>query len=66
MTKPAKNTVCLWYDGAAVEAARFYVETSPDSSVGAGHRAPKDRKFYRCLAGGRVEKAPVVPFLGGH
>lgn len=42
MTRPAKTTICLWYDGAAEEAARFYAETFPDSSVGAVHRAPSD------------------------
>jgi len=42
MTKPAKNTVCLWYDRDAEEAARFYAETFPDSSVGTIHRAPAD------------------------
>ena len=42
MTKPAKNTICLWYDGDAEEAARFYAKTFPDSSVGAVHRAPAD------------------------
>lgn len=42
MTKKAKNTICLWYDGAAEEAARFYAETFPDSSVDAVHRAPGD------------------------
>jgi predicted 3-demethylubiquinone-9 3-methyltransferase (glyoxalase superfamily) len=42
MTKPAKNTICLWYDGEAEEAARFYAKTFPDSSVGAVHRAPGD------------------------
>src|SRR5438270_11181456 len=40
--KPAKNTICLWYDGAAEEAARFYARTFPDSSVGAVHRTPGD------------------------
>lgn len=40
--KPAKNTICLWYDGDAEEAARFYVGTFPDSSVDAVHRAPGD------------------------
>ena len=39
---PAKNTLCLWYDGSAEEAARFYAETFPDSSVGAIMRAPGD------------------------
>jgi predicted 3-demethylubiquinone-9 3-methyltransferase (glyoxalase superfamily) len=42
MKKIAKNTVCLWYDGRAEEAARFYAETFPDSSVDAVHRAPGD------------------------
>ena len=42
MAKQAKNTVCLWYDGGAEDAARFYAETFPDSSVGAVHRAPAD------------------------
>lgn len=38
----SKNTICLWYDGAALEAATFYAETFPDSAVGAVHRAPGD------------------------
>ncbi|MFL6373948.1 MAG: VOC family protein [Pyrinomonadaceae bacterium] len=38
----AKNTICLWFDGGAEEAARFYAETFPDSSVDAVHRAPGD------------------------
>lgn len=42
MNKPAKNTICLWYDGAAEEAARFYAATFPDSSVHAVRRAPGD------------------------
>ena len=42
MTPPAKNTVCLWYDRDAEDAARFYAETFPDSSVGAVHCAPGD------------------------
>ncbi len=37
---PAKNTIGLWYDGGAEEAARFYAQTFPDSSVGAVHHAP--------------------------
>jgi 2-polyprenyl-6-hydroxyphenyl methylase/3-demethylubiquinone-9 3-methyltransferase len=37
-----KNTICIWYDGTALEAARFYAETFPDSSVGAVMRAPGD------------------------
>jgi predicted 3-demethylubiquinone-9 3-methyltransferase (glyoxalase superfamily) len=42
MTKPAKNTICLWYDRDAEEAARFYAKTFPNSSVGAVHLAPGD------------------------
>ena len=38
----AKNTICLWYDGDAEAAARFYAETFPDSRVSAVHRAPGD------------------------
>ena len=39
---PAKNTICLWYDGTALEAATFYAETFPDSAVHAVHHAPGD------------------------
>jgi predicted 3-demethylubiquinone-9 3-methyltransferase (glyoxalase superfamily) len=42
MTTPAKNTICLWYDRVAEEAARFYAATFPNSSVGAVLRAPGD------------------------
>src|SRR6185437_3740677 len=43
MTKqPAKNTICLWYDRDAEEAARFYAKTFPDSSLGAVYLAPSD------------------------
>ncbi|HEX8610115.1 MAG TPA: VOC family protein [Telluria sp.] len=38
----SKNTICLWYDGDAVEAANFYADTFPDSAVHAIHRAPGD------------------------
>ncbi len=37
-----KNTICLWYDGTALDAATFYAETFPDSAVVAVHRAPGD------------------------
>lgn len=37
-----KNTICLWFDGGAVDAAAFYARTFPDSAVGAIHRAPGD------------------------
>lgn len=38
----ARNTICLWYDKDAEEAARFYAETFPDSEVKAVHKAPGD------------------------
>jgi predicted 3-demethylubiquinone-9 3-methyltransferase (glyoxalase superfamily) len=38
----AKNTICLWYEKDAEEAARFYAQTFPDSAVGAVIRAPGD------------------------
>jgi 2-polyprenyl-6-hydroxyphenyl methylase/3-demethylubiquinone-9 3-methyltransferase len=38
----AKNVICLWYDGTAEDAARFYAETFPDSAVKSVHRSPGD------------------------
>ena len=38
----AKNTICLWYNNDAEDAARFYAETFPDSEVTAVHHAPDD------------------------
>ncbi|MDZ7639801.1 MAG: VOC family protein [Bryobacterales bacterium] len=40
-TKP-KNTICLWFEKDAEEAARFYAATFPDSEVTAIHKAPSD------------------------
>src|SRR5215213_6759241 len=37
-----KNTICLWFDKDAQEAARFYAATFPDSEVKAVHGAPGD------------------------
>ncbi|MGJ4728210.1 VOC family protein [Luteimonas sp. SDU101] len=37
-----RNTICLWFDGTALDAATFYAETFPDSAVTAVHRAPAD------------------------
>ena len=28
-----KNTICLWFDKDALEAARFYTATFPDSKA---------------------------------
>jgi predicted 3-demethylubiquinone-9 3-methyltransferase (glyoxalase superfamily) len=41
MMKP-KNTICLWFDKDAEEAARFYAATFPNSEVTAVHEAPGD------------------------
>ena len=52
---PQKNTICLWYDGTALEAAQFYAKTFPNSAVGAMHCAPADyprRQAGRCAGGG--------------
>ena len=38
----SKNTICLWYDGTALDAARFYAETFLDTAVLAVHHAPGD------------------------
>lgn len=51
-----KNTICLWYDKGAEDAARFYAETFPDSSVGAVHRAPAD------FPGGKAGDVLTVEF----
>jgi 2-polyprenyl-6-hydroxyphenyl methylase/3-demethylubiquinone-9 3-methyltransferase len=42
MPNPSKNTICLWYEKDAEEAARFYARTFPNSSVGDVMRAPGD------------------------
>ena len=52
----AKNTICLWYDHHAEEAAHFYSATFPDSTVGAVHRAPAD------YPGGKAGDALIVEF----
>ncbi len=51
-----KNTICLWYDGAALEAATFYASVFPDSAVGAIHHAPGD------YPSGRQRDVLVVEF----
>ncbi|MDT1062049.1 VOC family protein [Paracoccus sp. CPCC 101403] len=37
-----KNTICLWFDNDAEDAARFYCETFPDSELQRVYRAPGD------------------------
>jgi predicted 3-demethylubiquinone-9 3-methyltransferase (glyoxalase superfamily) len=38
----AKNTICLWFDKEALDAARFYAATFPNSEVTSVHKAPSD------------------------
>jgi len=38
----SKNTICLWYEDSALEAAQFYAQTFPNSAVGAILHAPGD------------------------
>jgi predicted 3-demethylubiquinone-9 3-methyltransferase (glyoxalase superfamily) len=38
----SKNTICLWFNGTALDAAQFYADTFPDSAVSAVYRAPGD------------------------
>jgi len=38
----SKNTICLWFNGTALDAAEFYAKTFPDSAVKAVHHAPSD------------------------
>jgi predicted 3-demethylubiquinone-9 3-methyltransferase (glyoxalase superfamily) len=52
----SKNTICVWYDRDAKEAANFYAATFPDSHVGAVHRAPSDSP------GGTAGDVMVVEF----
>lgn len=37
-----KNTICLWFDKDALDAAKFYAATFPNSEVGAVRKAPGD------------------------
>jgi predicted 3-demethylubiquinone-9 3-methyltransferase (glyoxalase superfamily) len=37
-----KNTICLWFDKDAEEAARFYADTFPDSEITSVFKAPSD------------------------
>ena len=38
----SKNTICLWFNGTALDAAQFYARTFPDSAVHKVHHAPGD------------------------
>lgn len=51
-----KNTICLWFEQDAEEAARFYAQTFPNSAVGPILRAPGN------FPGGRVGQMLTVEF----
>lgn len=51
-----KNTICLWYNHTAEEAANFYAATFPDSRVTSVHRAPSD------FPGGKAGTVLTVEF----
>ena len=51
-----KNTLCLWFDKDAQEAARFYAATFPNSEVTAVRQAPGD------FPGGKAGQVLTVEF----
>jgi predicted 3-demethylubiquinone-9 3-methyltransferase (glyoxalase superfamily) len=51
-----KNTICLWYNHDAEEAAQFYAKTFPNSSVDSIHKAPSD------FPGGKAGQVLTVQF----
>ncbi len=52
----AKNTICIWYDNAAEEAAHFYASVFPSSHVGPIQHSPLDNP------GNKAGDVIVVPF----
>lgn len=51
-----KATICLWYNNDAEEAAKFYSETFPESSIRSVQRAPSD------FPSGKKDDVLVVEF----
>ena len=52
----SKNTICLWFEKDAEEAAKFYVATFPDSALTNVFHAPSD------FPGGKKGDALTVAF----
>lgn len=52
----AKNTICLWFEKDAEEAAAFYAKTFPNSEVGKIFHAPND------FPGGKAGDVLTVEF----
>lgn len=42
MPSIARNSICIWFNGGALDAARFYTELFPDSTIDAVRKAPAD------------------------
>ena len=62
---PPKNRICLWYDSHALDAAKYYAQTFPNSSVGAVHLAPSDNPSTKEGAVLTVEFTVMgIPCLG--
>ena len=64
-----KNTICLWYNGDAEAAARFYAETFPDTKVGKINYAPSDypdgKKGNALVVEFTVVGVPCIGLNGG-
>src|SRR5438045_1266070 len=56
-----KNTICLWFDKDAAEAASFYASTFPDSKVTAVHKAPSDFPGGKAGDVRQVDRRVLVP-----
>jgi 2-polyprenyl-6-hydroxyphenyl methylase/3-demethylubiquinone-9 3-methyltransferase len=61
----AKNTICIWYDGTALEAAQFYAKTFPvfkhteafSFQVATDDQADTDRLWNAIVGNGGQESA---------
>ena len=61
----AKNTICIWFDSQAEEAANFYAGLFPDTKVTGVHRAPSDNPSTKAGAVLTVEFTVMgIPCLG--
>ena len=54
----AKNTICIWFDNDAEDAARFYAATFPDSAVQGVFHAPSDN--HSAQAGHSTQAGAVL------
>lgn len=61
----AKNTICIWYDIEAEQAANFYAGLFPDTKVTGVHRAPSDNPSTKAGAVLTVEFTVMgIPCIG--